>query len=127
MAKEFATVINCMDGRAQRPVIEYMQNSFGIAFVDMITEPGPNRILSEGTDTQTIESLKKKVRISVEKHGSQIIAIAAHYDCAGNPECENVQKEHLRKAIDIIISWGFPVKKVIAIWLDEDFKPETIS
>jgi len=123
MSKKFATAINCMDGRVQKPVAEYMQKSFGVDYVDMITEPGPNKILSEGNDLNIIESLKKRVKISVENHGSQVIAVAAHYDCAGNPENEDTQKEHLRKAVSVIASWGFPVKKIIALWLDENFKP----
>jgi len=126
MAKEFATAINCIDGRVQKPVIGYIQKSFGVDYVDMITEPGPNKILSEGKDASIIECLKKKVEISIKKHNSRIIAIVAHYDCAGNPENEDTQKEHLRKAISVIASWGFPVKKIIALWLDENFKPNII-
>ncbi len=127
MTRKFATAINCMDGRVQKPVIEYMQKSFSVDYVDMITEPGPNKILSEGKAANIIDSLKKRVAISVEKHGSQVIAVAAHYDCAGNPENEDAQKEHLRKAVDVIVSWGFPVKNIIALWLDENFKPCIIS
>ena len=127
MVKEFATAINCIDGRVQKPVAEYMQKSFNVDYVDMITEPGPNKILSEGKDVSIVASLKKKVKISIKKHNSQIIAIVAHYDCAGNPESEDVQKEHLCKAVNVIISWGFPVKKIIALWLDESFKPSIIS
>ncbi len=127
MDKKFATAINCMDGRVQNPVLEYIRNSFSVDYVDMITEPGPNKILSEGKDEDIIESLRKRVEISVEKHNSQIIAIVAHYDCAGNPENEDVQKEHLRMAIKVIASWRFSVKKIIALWLNENFKPSIIS
>jgi hypothetical protein len=104
MTKKFATAINCIDGRVQKPVAEYMQKNFSVDYVDMITEPGPNKILSEGRDINIIESLRKKVGISIEKHNSKIIAVVAHYDCAGNPESEDVQKKHLRKAVDVIIS-----------------------
>ena len=127
MVKEFATAINCIDGRVQKPVVEYIQKSFSVDYVDMITEPGPNKILSEGRDASIVASLKKKVEISIKRHNSQFIAIAAHYDCAGNPENEDAQKEQLRKAVKVIISWGFPVKKIIALWLDENFKPSIIS
>ncbi|MFC1508142.1 carbonic anhydrase [Candidatus Omnitrophota bacterium] len=127
MVKEFATAINCIDGRVQKPVIEYIEKNFSVDYVDMITEPGPNKILSEGKDINIIEFLKKKVEISVEKHNSQIIAVIAHYDCAGNPEGENVQKEHLRKAVNVVTSWRFPVKKTVALWLDENFKPSIIN
>jgi len=126
MAKEFATAINCIDGRAQKPVVKYIEENFSVRYVDMITEPGPNKILSEGKDAGTIESLKKKVGLSVEKHNSKIIAVAAHYDCAGNPESEDTQKEHLRHAVKVIVSWGFPVKRIIALWLDENFKPDIV-
>lgn len=127
MDKKFATAINCIDGRAQEPVLEYMQKTFGVDYVDMITEPGPNKILSETKDTNIIASLKKKVAISIEKHNSQIIVIVAHYACAGNPKNEAAQKEDLRKSINTITSWGFSIKKIIALWLDENFKPNIIS
>lgn len=123
MGREFATAINCIDGRVQKPVAEYIQKALEVAYVDMITEPGPNKILSEGKDVNIIESLKKKVKVSVEKHDSRIIVIVAHYDCAGNPENEDVQREHLRKAVNVVDSWQFPVKKIITLWLDENFKP----
>ena len=123
MSKKFATAINCMDGRAQQPVTEYMIEKYGVDHVDMITEPGPNKILAENTETGIIGSMKKRVEISVEKHHSNIIAIVGHYDCAGNPSDENTQKEHLNKAVNVILSWGFSVEKVVALWLDEEFKP----
>lgn len=127
MDKGFVTSINCMDGRAQKPVIEYLEKNFGARYVDMITEPGPNKLIAEGTDEALIENLKKKVGISVEKHLSDLIVIAAHYDCAGNPVSEEAQKEHLKKAIEVVSSWNFPVKKIIALWLDENFNPTIID
>jgi hypothetical protein len=48
MAKEFATAINCIDGRAQIAVTDFLQRTFDVAYVDMITEPAPSKILSEG-------------------------------------------------------------------------------
>jgi len=127
MAEKFATAINCIDGRAQKPIIEYIQKSFGVEYVDMITEPGPNKILSEGKETHVIECVRKKVAISVEKHNSQLIVVVAHYDCAGNHSGEDVQKHHLRKAVDVIVSWKLPVSKVIAVWLDDSFKPRIVG
>ena len=49
--KKFATAITCMDGRIQIPVIEYIKSNYGVDYVDVITEPGPNKILSDNTDT----------------------------------------------------------------------------
>ena len=126
MNKKFATVINCIDGRTQEPVIHYMKNNFNINYVDMITEPGPNRILAENTSLNTIESLKNKVKISIEKHSSELIAIVGHYDCATNVVDDNIQKDQLKKAKNIVSSWGFSVD-IIALWLDENFKPNPVN
>jgi len=38
----FCTAVNCMDGRVQLPVINYLKERFSANYVDMITEPGPN-------------------------------------------------------------------------------------
>ena len=35
--------------------------------------------------TQEIALIRRAVSISIEKHGSRIIAEVGHYDCAGNP------------------------------------------
>ena len=122
MNKKFATVINCMDGRAQLPVIEYIKETYEIDFVDMITEPGPNKILSDNDDAATVDSIKKRVEISVLKHSSQIIAVVGHFDCAGNPASEQEQKEHLVKSVNVIKEWGLPVKIISGLWLNESFE-----
>jgi len=126
MNKKFATAINCIDGRTQEPVINYIKNNFNINYIDMITEPGPNRILAENADIDTIESLKNKVKISIEKHSSELIAIVGHYDCAANTVGDDIQKEQLKKAKSIVSSWGFDVE-IIVLWLDENFKPNLVN
>jgi len=40
---EFCTAINCMDGRVQIPVISFLEERFNARYVDVISEPGPNR------------------------------------------------------------------------------------
>ena len=81
----FATAINCMDGRVQKPVFNFICANYGVDFIDMITEPGPIKILSENHDKFTIESLRLKTALSIDKHKSNLIAIIGHHDCAGNP------------------------------------------
>jgi len=39
----FCTAINCMDGRTQLPVNEFMRRKLGVAYVDTITEAGSVR------------------------------------------------------------------------------------
>jgi len=101
----FATAINCMDGRTQNPVIEWMRKHYSVSYVDMITEPGVDAILAENRDTRTIESIKRKAGISIEKHGSKFIAVVGHYDCAGNPADMNTHLAQIRSAIETVASW----------------------
>jgi len=101
----FATAINCMDGRTQNPVIEWMRKHYGVSYVDMITEPGVDAILAENKDAQTIESIKRRVGISIEKHGSKFIAVVGHYGCAGNPVDMNTHLAQIQSAIETVTSW----------------------
>jgi len=118
--KKFATAINCMDGRVQAPVIIYMKMKYDIDYVDMITEPGPNKVLAENKDTAIIESIKKRVAISVEKHGSKIITISGHYDCSGNSANEENQKKQISIAIKTVRAWH-PRLKIIGLWINKNW------
>ncbi|MDA3833154.1 MAG: hypothetical protein PF495_07120 [Spirochaetales bacterium] len=116
----FATAINCMDGRVQLPVIEYMKNKYVVDYVDMVTEPGPNKILAENGDKTTIESIKRRVKISVERHNSKQITIVGHHDCAGNPADKEAQITHILSAIKTVKSWGLNVQ-ITGLWVDENW------
>lgn len=123
MAKgKFVTAINCMDGQVQLPVIEFLKSEFKADYVDMITEPGPDGLPAEsGADRSVVEQIINRVGISVEKHGSKVVAITAHHDCAGNPVSKDEHIAHLRQAIATIKSWGFDVE-IIALWIDDNWQ-----
>lgn len=121
MTKEtFATAINCMDGRTQEPIISWAKKTFEVDYVDAITEPGPDKILAEGSDT-LVESIKNRVMISVNKHGSQNVIMVSHHDCAGNPVSKEEHLDQLKKSVDVISSWELGVK-IIGVWIGEDWK-----
>ncbi len=121
MTKEtFATAINCMDGRTQEPIISWAKKTFEVSYVDAITEPGPDKILAEGPDT-LVESIKNRVMISVNKHGSQNVIMVSHHDCAGNPVSKEEHLGQLKKSVDVISSWELGVK-IIGVWIGEDWK-----
>jgi len=123
---KFATVINCMDGRTQLPVIEWAKREYGVNYVDTITEPGPVRVLAESSDNISLESIRRRVDISVRRHGSSRVAIVAHADCAGNPVDKETQLTQLRAAGATILSWGMDVQ-VDRLWLDEAWRVERIG
>jgi len=119
--KTFACAINCMDGRVQDAVKNYMKENYSVDYVDMVTEPGPNKILAENADIAIIENIKKRVDISVNHHGSKVVAIIGHFDCAGNPTEKEEQITHLKKAEETVKSFGFPAE-IILLWVDGDWQ-----
>lgn len=116
--ESFCTAINCMDGRVQTPVNTFLRRRFGVEYVDEITEPGPNCILARGEDPVCTESILRRVRISVERHGSTGIAVVGHHDCAGNPAPKDEQIAQIRTAVTLLQD-RFPGAEVIGLWVDE--------
>lgn len=124
--RTFATAINCMDGRTQLPVNEYLRNRFKVGYIDTVTEPGPINILAENAPKELVESIKTRVDISVNKHGSKVVALVGHHDCAGNPVEKQIQLGQLDKAVKTVASWGFDVE-IIKLYVDETWRVETVD
>ena len=99
---KFGTVINCIDGRIQYPVLDYLKTNYNLEFIDAINEAGPLRILTERTDKCRLFSLKEKLRISMEEHGSRFLALAGHHDCSGNPETQSTQEAQIDEALQYL-------------------------
>jgi len=110
-----------MDGRVQQSCNNWMRERFGAENVDTITAPGPVKRLAAGD----ADDLLFNARISVEKHGSQAIAIAAHPECAGNPVDKEVQLEELKQAAAALKA-EFPSVTVVALWADLDGSVEEV-
>ena len=119
----FCTVINCMDGRVQLPVIPFLQDYFKAEFVDSITEPGPVRVFDPTTDPAMLKSIMARVDISVNHHGSGQIAVCAHPDCAGNPVNDDVQKAQLKKAT-AFLKEAYPTVTVVGFWVENNLQPQ---
>ena len=113
---KFGTAINCMDGRVQIPVIEWLKKQYGVDYVDMITEPGPERLLAEDKDRISIESIRKRLEMSVIRHNSNVVAIVGHQDCAGNPADRETQLRQISNAIKTVQSWNLRVQ-IIGLWV----------
>ncbi|MBD3367173.1 MAG: hypothetical protein GF405_03225 [Candidatus Eisenbacteria bacterium] len=122
----FCTVINCMDGRVQLPVISYLMNRLGVPYVDSVTEPGPVRILADSSEKEARRSVFDRVSISVEKHDSNVIAVVAHADCAGNAAAKEEQLKELKTSVDAVAN-AFPMVRVIGLWVDESWSVSEIT
>ncbi len=121
---KFGTAINCMDGRVQEPVTRWLKQTYGLDYVDMITEPGPEKTLAEGGPR--CAAMLAMARISAEAHGSQVLAIVAHDDCAGNPVCPATHQAQVRQAMEVLRGWGLPVQ-VIGLWVDSQWQVQQVS
>ena len=116
----FCTAINCMDGRTQLPVNQYLCSLLGVQFVDTITEAGPVKILAEEQNSQIARSILNRVDVSLNKHKSRTIAVVAHYDCAGDCVSEDIQLQQL----EIAIKWlteKYPGVRIIGLWMDSNW------
>lgn len=112
-----------MDGRIQLPIIHWLKEKHNVSYVDTITEPGIDKLFLNASKVQEI---KYKASISVNAHGSKIILISGHHDCAGNPVSKNEHIEHIKNSISVIQSWKMPVK-VIGAWVNEDWELEVLA
>ena len=116
----YCTAVNCIDGRVQLGVIEFCAKRFGVDHVDVVTEPGPVRLLGDQPSRRGAQSIIDRVSISVKKHGSKGIAVVAHHDCAGNPVDKSKQLEQLNTAVMLLQRW-FRDSSVIGLWMDENW------
>ncbi|MDD5312662.1 MAG: hypothetical protein PHO26_06480 [Dehalococcoidia bacterium] len=122
---KFGTAINCMDGRTQLPVINWLKEKYSLDFVDMVTEPGPDKILSGGKAEQ-IESIKSRLLISVNAHGSDTVIVVAHHDCAGNPVSKEEHIRQVKECLKQIRSWKLPLRTVMGVWINEKWSVDEV-
>jgi hypothetical protein len=123
---KFGTAINCIDGRTQEPLIDFMKQRYGIDGVDMITFPGVDGAISSSVNLDAIALIRNAVSISIEKHGSQIIAVAGHFDCAGNPGNREHHYAHIGKAVQHVSAWNFDAE-IIGLYVNDRRQIEEVN
>lgn len=122
----YCTAINCMDGRAQLPVIGYLRDRFGVEYVDVVTEAGPVALLADAADPAVVQGIHHRVTISLERHQSRGLAVVAHHDCAGNPVPPERQREQLKAARQRLRE-RYPTLAVVALWVNERWQVEELG
>jgi hypothetical protein len=126
MGFKFGTAINCIDGRTQEVVINHMKQKYDIDGVDMVTFPGADGIFSSAERFAEIALIRAAVSISIEKHGSRVIAVVGHYDCAGNPGDRDHHYMHIRKATREVTAWNFPAQ-VVGLYVNDRREIEEVK
>jgi len=115
----FCTVVNCIDGRVQLPVIEFLKKRLNADYVDSITEAEPVHILAGETNRRQVQSILDRIDISVNKHKSKGIAVAAHHDCAAGSADKAKQLELLDLSLKFLRG-QFPAVAILGLWVDEN-------
>jgi hypothetical protein len=114
---DFGTAISCIDGRVQQPLSDWLKLYCHVRWVDLVTEPGPDKLLAEGP-AETIEAVRQKVSFSVRMHHSEVVAVSGHHDCAGNPATTEEHLVQIRRSVEVVAGWDLPVR-VVGLWVNE--------
>ena len=121
--KIFATCLNCMDGRVQLPTVQWIKENYQVDYIDMITEAGMDGVLTnEGTN---IEGILQKINISIDKHGSNIICVVGHHDCAGNSFDDEMHKKQICMAAQRLKDVR-SFCQIIGLWISDKWLVEKI-
>ena len=121
----FVTAITCMDGRIQEPVSGWLKKRFHADYVDTITEPCIDGIFSRSQYT-IMDSIRRRAEISVNAHGSRVLALVSHHDCAGNPVDRDQHLRDLACSLRYVQGWNLPVR-VVGLFVNEHWEVELIS
>ena len=122
----FAAAVRCIDERVHQPLTAWVTARFGVEFVDLLTQPGPDVALCCAADDE-LAHLRRHRGISVEAYRSGALVIAGHDDCAANPVSASEHRDHLRPALVRARAWAPPGLQVVAAWVDRAGRVEEIN
>ncbi|MDX6385553.1 MAG: hypothetical protein QOK48_3126 [Blastocatellia bacterium] len=88
-----------------------------VHYVDLITEPGPDLVLSDGPTT-VIDEMIRKVSFSIQYHESNVVAVSGHHDCAANHADRQEHIEQILDGVRVVLSYQ-PNVRVLGLWLNE--------
>ena len=113
----FATAITCIDGRVQQPVNDWVKLLMNVRYVDLITEPGPDKVLAEGP-IEIRNDVVRKVRFSIRHHHSKVLALVGHDSCAANSASREEHIEQIIEGVKFLVSCQMDVR-VVGLWVNE--------
>lgn len=120
----FATAITCIDGRVQQPVTDWMKLHVNVHHVDLVTEPGPDKVISERTQP-ILDEVVRKVSFSIRHHASAVVALAGHYDCAANAATREKHVEQILESMRVLFSYNLETR-LLGLYLNEESSVELV-
>jgi len=80
---KFGVCLNCVDGRFQVPVIEWINENYNLDYVDMITELDTVEIFEKNVD-KSVDHIIEEIKHSLNNNKSEIIFIVGYGDVPKN-------------------------------------------
>ncbi len=93
--RRFAVAITCIDGRIQDALQRQLREEYDVDHLDVVTLPGVDLALAR--DEQARGFASRSVDVSVAAHGSEVVILAGHTDCAGNPVDDDTHAAMVRE------------------------------
>jgi hypothetical protein len=121
----FGTAINCIDGRAQAPIADWVKMHCHVSYVDTVTTAGADGVLAQGP-RELVELIRQNVLISVNAHQSRVVAIAGHHECAANAVSSEEHRRDIAQAVQVVRDWGLPVR-VVGLWVNDWWQVEVVA
>jgi len=118
-----ATCLNCMDGRVQLPVLQWIKENYPVDFVDVITEAGMDNVLC---NQQDIGEVLRSINISVNVNKSTRLFVVGHYDCRGNPVEESIHRQEISGAVKRLKE-HWPTHEIVGLWVNKRWVVEVVS
>ena len=120
--KRFATLITCIDGRIQTPLHEWIRKNYQVDYVDTVTEPGVDKLAQQ----EQLDRIRRCAMISSRAHGSKLIVVSGHHQCAANPGTREKHVPQIRRLADAAGSWGLGCT-IVGVWVNEDWQVELVT
>ena len=121
----FAMSLQCMDGRIQRPVLDYLKNTYGKHYVDVATYPGMIQHLAEKSSWKKINWFQDMIDISMNAHGANLVAVVGHHDCAANKISDDEHRNQVKMARDLM-QVAYPSVRVLGLFVNSHWTVEKL-
>lgn len=118
-----STCLNCMDGRVQLPVLQWIKANYHVDYVDVITEAGMDAVLSGQKD---ISEILRSIAISVNVNKSIRLFVVGHSDCRGNPVGEDVHRQQIMDSV-VRLKSHWPGQEIVGLWVNDSWSVEVVS
>jgi hypothetical protein len=109
--KKMGLALVCADGRLHQEAAHYndqIAQHMGVDLVDVVAVPGPDGLGKLGRDAEE-KAVVGWLKLLIDAHHPESIAVIGHYKCAGNPvEDAEHDTDAARMAAQLKAELGFP-------------------